>query len=441
MPDMKRTKKASIKRRKPPTPLLKKRALSPLYLDHAASTPLSPRVEKFLTRSYAEYYGNPSSLHEEGVRAHTLLEEARKKVATVLSAHPDEIIFTSGGTESVNSALCGIVRALYEHVANPHLVISSLEHAKVKECEHLLSKEDVSCTFAEADGEGVVTPDALDASLTRHTLLVSCMYANNEIGAIQPIRDLMKVVRRSRKDTGAGKTPYFFCDASQAAGYLPLGVPQLGVDALSLDPSKFYGPRGIGILYLRRGTPFSPLLVGGSQEGGRRAGTENPVLAYAAALALEEAEKMREEEVLRLVRLRDAYREAIMKALPDAKLNGPHENRLPNNINICIPGVDAEHAVLILDAHKIYASSASACAMTHHGSRSGVIERLHNGAECAGSSLRLTLGRSSTSADIKRVVLALREVYENARGKNISSRELTHTPPHTSLRAKTKKLR
>ena len=339
---------------------------------------------------------NPGAIHELGVKEKNRLEEAREKVARVLGAHPDEIIFTFGATESNNLAILGMPRG--------HLVTTNIEHASVLEPCKARGK----ATFVWVEKNGIVDPQKIQKALRSNTRLVSVMYANNEIGTIQPIREIGKVIRHFNKTHNT--RVYFHTDAVQAVNYLPVGVEQLGVDMLSLNAAKIYGPKGIGALYVRRGTLLTPIMFGGNQEFKLRPGTENVEGAVALACALEETEKIKEKEVKRLTKLRNHF---ISRLTLDKGVivNGDLENRLPNNVNISIPKIPSDLLVIELSARGIMASAKSAC-KSGDGKASHVIAAINPAIKETDGSLRFSLGRETNKSDIDQTVHALGNILK-----------------------------
>ena len=366
---------------------LKKR----IYLDNAATTPIDKRVLSVIRKISTESYGNPSSLHKEGVEAKKILSEARKDIAEIIGANPDEIVFTSGGTESNNLAIFGTVR----DPKKSHIIVSSIEHASIIECVKELEKRGAEVTYLPVNGDGVVSSKDIKEAIKENTVLVSIMYANNEIGTIQPIVEIAKAIRHSKS------RPIFHTDACQATNYLDMKVLHLGVDLMTFNASKIYGPKGVGALFVRKGIKLSPLIFGGGQEKGIRSGTENVASLKGFAEAMKITEEMKEKESARLTKLRDFFIAEAMEKIPNSVLNGSAENRLPNNVNISIPKTDAEELVIILDARGIACSTGSACAnISADGKVSHVVEALGFGRDRAASSLRFTLGRETTKEDI-----------------------------------------
>ena len=361
-----------------------------IYLDHAATTPVRSEVLAAMLPYFSEVAYNASSVHAEGRRARAALDDARDRVARVLGAKHNEIVFTASGSESDNLAIVGAARALRER--GKHLVSSAIEHHAVLHALDVLRDEGFEITLLPVDARGVVRVEDFVAALRPHTILASVMYANNEIGTIQPIAELAAVART--------RGVVFHSDAVQAPGYLPLDVGALGVDLLSISAHKFYGPKGVGVLYVRPGVALRSLVVGGSQEFGKRAGTENVAGAVGLAVALELAEAERERAVADTAALRDRLQGALLARVPGLRVNGAGALRLPNHLSVAIPGRDAEELLVRLDLAGVAASTGSACT-------SGAIEPSHVaaalGLDPAGwAVLRFTLGRATTRAEIDR---------------------------------------
>jgi cysteine desulfurase len=381
-----------------------------IYLDHSATTPLAPAALEAMLPYFGEVYGNPSSIHREGRRAAAALAQARRTVAGLIGAQPGEIIFTSGGSEGDNAALRGIALARRAATGARRIVTTAVEHKAVLETAHNLHDHfGFDLTVLHVDGDGLVAPEQVAAALGDGTdvAVVSVVYANNEIGSVMP---LAEVAARCR----ALGVP-IHTDAVQAAGRLALDVAELGVDALSTSAHKFYGPKGAGFLYLRRGTPFQPVQTGGSHEGGRRAGTENVPLIVGTAKALLMAEQERPAEMARLRTLRDRLIGHILESVPGARLTGSATQRLDNHASFVIEGVEAEGVLIALDLAGIAASSGSAC--TSAAQRpSHVLEAIGIPAADAAGGLRLSLGRSNTPEQIDFVLGKLPAIVERIRG-------------------------
>ncbi len=357
---------------------------------------------------FSERYGNPSSIYGLAQDARKGVDSARTKVAGILGCRPTEVIFTSGGTESDNTAIKGV--ALAAGWGN-HIVTSAIEHHAVLHAAQFLEKFGFQVTYVPVDAEGIVDLDALEDAITDRTVLVSVMYANNEIGTVQPIPEIAAIVKRQSARWSHGIS--FHTDAVQAAGALDLDVDRLGVDLLSLSAHKFYGPKGMGVLYIRRGTPFLPQHQGGSQERYKRAGTENNAGIVGTAAALELAVAERAEESVRLVALRDRLIEGLLK-IPGSRLNGHHRERLPNNVNVSFEGVEGEALLVGLDFAGVCASTGSACT-TASLEPSHVLTALGLPADVAHASLRLTLGRANTDEDVAYLLEVLQPLIERLR--------------------------
>jgi cysteine desulfurase len=396
-----------------------------IYLDTAAATPLDPRVFAAMRPWLESEFGNPSSLHREGMSAAAALSAAREKVARLLDAHADEIIFTSGGTEGDNLALFGVARALLSRkklAAPGHIITSAIEHRAVLEAGARLEAEGWRLTYLPVDRNGLVDLDAFKDALSSDTVLVSIMYANNEIGTIEPVREIAKILRAFRKkraaaDPYAEHWPYFHTDACQAPRFLPLSVEKLGVDLMTLNGSKIYGPKGTGCLYARRNIFIEPQLVGGGQERGSRSGTENVpgIVGFAEALSIAVAE--REEESGRLEALRDRFA-ALLAKLPGVSLNGHPTERLPNIVSATFAGLLGELSVLSLDARGIAASTGSACS-AHHRDDAHVIMSLGHDRAYADETIRFSLARETTEKDLAETVKAVSEILKLNQGATI----------------------
>jgi cysteine desulfurase len=372
-----------------------------VYLDHAAATPLDARVFDAMRPYLTTDYANPSSLYAAARTTRAALDSARRTCARFLGAKPTEIVFTSGGTEADNLAIQGVLRA---H-PGAHWVTTAIEHDAVLNIPG-------SKTVVPVQPNGLVDPHAIVSAITDETVLVSVMLANNEIGTIQPLADIAKAIAKLRQNRA--KPLYLHTDATQAANYLDLHVDRLKVDLLSLNGSKVYGPKGSGLLYIRQGTALEPLNYGGGQERGRRSGTENLAGAVGLATALEISADIRAAEARRLTALRDDAIRRLRAAIPDAVLNGHSTKRLPNNINLTIPGAEGEGLVLYLDQQGIMASTGSACT-TGSLDPSHVLLAIGRTSDEANSSLRLTLGRSTTAEDIDALVAALPPIVSRLR--------------------------
>lgn len=398
--------------------IAKKANKNRIYLDYASATPLDPKVGGIMRPYWEEEYANPSALHSMGVRAKDAVETARRAIAAVLGAHADEIVFTSGGTESDNLAIIGAVRAAKEQIGRPHIVTTNIEHSAVLEACFASAGHGVEVTYVPVGGNGIVDPKQIEKALRPETVLVSVMYANNEIGTIQPIVDIAKAIRHFRrysvrKETASGreKYPLFHTDAVQAPNYLPLSTDTLGIDLLSLSSSKIYGPKGIGALYIRRGTPITPILFGGDQEMAMRPGTSPVPLIVGFAEALRLAQRLQAKESVRLSKLRDYFFGRIRAKFPRAIINGDTLARLPNNVNISFPGYESDFLVIELDAKGIFVSGKSACT-SGDGEASHVIKALRPDADETEGSVRFSMGRQTTKKDLDAAISALSALFE-----------------------------
>jgi cysteine desulfurase len=388
-----------------------------IYLDHAATTPIHPDVLRVMMPYLTDEFGNAGAIYALGRRAKVALDASRAKIAKQIGAKPQEIYFTAGGTESDNLAILGYARRRQlKGRIKGHIVTSSIEHHAVLDACKTLEKEGFTVTYLPVDCDGLVTVEQVVRAIRRDTVLVSIMYANNEIGTIEPIAQIGKKIRQlnvTRQAKGLPTVAYH-TDACQAAGYLDINVNNLSVDMMTINGSKLYGPKGIGFLYLRRGVQVEPLVYGGGQELGLRSGTENIASIVGLAKALELAQASRTSEVKRLTTLRDYFISKVQKEIPNVILNGHGVKRLPNNINISILGVEGESAVLYLDGKSIACSTGSACTAANL-EPSYVIMALGNSHERAHGSLRFTLGRSTSRQDIDATIEVLVKVTKRLR--------------------------
>jgi len=376
-----------------------------IYMDHAATTAVDPKVVEAMLPYFTQIYGNASSIHAWGREAREAIEGARKAVADILGARPQEIIFTSCGTESDNLAIRGVGFA--SRAKGNHIITSSIEHHAVSHtCEQLEREFGFEVTYLPVDAYGVVDPDDAARAITDKTILISIMYANNEVGTIEPIAEIGKLAR--------AKGIPFHTDAVQAGGTLDLDVNRLNVDLLSLSAHKFYGPKGVGILYRRQSTPLLPMQTGGGHEGGWRGGTENTPYIVALATALELAQGHRDEENARIAALRDRLIDAVLEAIPKSQLTGHPSKRLPNSATFVFQGVEAESILLKLDMLGVAGSSGSACT-TGEAQPSHVLTAMGLPVELCQSSLRLTLGRENTVQDVDYVLSVLPDIVSGLR--------------------------
>ena len=376
-----------------------------IYADHAATTAMSEAAIEAMTRCMREYYGNPSSLYRIGQQAKEVLEQAREDIASVINAEPREICFTSGGSEADNQAIRSAALAGKKKGKN-HIISTAFEHHAVLHTLEQLKTEGFEVTLLDVHENGVVRPEEVEAAIRPETCLVTVMYANNEIGTIQPIREIGAVCRAHQV--------LFHTDAVQAVGPLSIDVQAENIDYLSASSHKFHGPKGVGFLYARKGVPLLPLINGGAQEKGKRAGTENLPGIVGMAAALKETVAERDAEAVRLTGLRDRLI-AGLKEIPHSALNGDAEKRLPGNVSFCFEGIEGESLLLLLDEKGISASSGSACTS---GSLDPshvllAIGRVH---DVAHGSLRLTLGRENTPEDVEYIISAVKDVVTYLRG-------------------------
>ena len=376
-----------------------------VYLDNAATTMVRQEVVDAMIPAFTTYYGNPSSLHEYAREAEQLLDQARKDVAAVIGAKPDEIVFTGGGSESDNMALRGAVSA--NKKKGKHVITSAVEHHAVLYTLQAMEREGlIELTILPVDEYAMVSADSVAAALRDDTVLVSIMYANNEVGTINPIAEIGKVCR----DKGV----LFHTDAVQAAGHVPVDVVSMHIDLMAISAHKFHGPKGVGVLYIRKGVRIPSLIIGGGQEKKRRAGTENVPGIVGLATALKLANEHMVENAVKVGTLRDKLLKGIAETIPDVKLNGHPTMRLPNNVNYSIRYIEGESILLMLDINGIAASSGSACTS---GSLdpSHVLLAMGLPHEIAHGSLRLTLSEFTTEEEIDYVLDILPQIIQRLR--------------------------
>ncbi len=364
-----------------------------IYLDHNATTPVDPAVMEVMAETAAHFWANPSSGHAPGRRAREALRLAHEFIAGFIGATPGEIVVTGGGTESDNLAILGAVRAC--EAERPHVVISAVEHHAILESCTVLRREGVDITDIPVDPHGRVDPDEVQKALRDETVLASIMHANNEVGTIQPVGEIGALLR--------ARGILFHTDAAQSVGKLPVQVDQLHVDLLTCSSHKIYGPKGVGFLYIRRGTPISPLLVGGGQEQGLRSGTENLPGIAGLAEALDVAAQRMATEADALRRLRDALWEGLTRAVDGIRLNGHPTERLPGTLNFSVEGVLSSDLLALLDEVGICVSASAACT-TESAHPSHVLSAMGVPAELAAGTLRLSLGRSNREEEIPQII-------------------------------------
>ena len=379
-----------------------------IYLDYAASTYVDPEVKKEMDRYFSEEFGNPSSFHTPGLKVKEAVDNARQAIAKILNCKSSEIIFTGSGTESINLAIQGAAKA---NKHKKHIITSVIEHhAVLNTCRYLEKEEGYEITYIKVDKYGLINPKDVENSIRKDTLLVSVMYANNDLGTVQDISEIGKICRE--------KKVFFHTDACQAAGYLNLDVNKLNIDLMSLNGSKIYAPKGIGVLYKKSNVSVKPIIYGGGQEFNLRSGTENVPGIIGFAKALEIAHQIRERESKRLVELRDCLIKKILEEIPGASLNGHPTQRLPNSVNISIPNIEGEALIIMLNEHNIFASTGSACSSKSIEPSHAVLA-IGIPYDLAKSSLRFTLGRKTTKQDIDHVIEIMSKVVKDLKSINV----------------------
>jgi cysteine desulfurase len=376
-----------------------------IYLDHNATTPVDPVAATAMMRALSDLFGNASSVHYYGQQAKAAIDDARSAVAALIGAEPSEIVFTSGGTEADNLAIRGVAEAL-EVTGRKHLITSGIEHEAVLNTFKALAKRGWKTTVLPLDATGVVSPDRLREAMTDDTALVSIMHANNEIGTIQPVAELAAIAK--------GRGALFHTDAVQSAGKIPVNVRALGVDLVAVSAHKFYGPKGIGALWAKRGVRLSPFLSGGKQERNRRAGTENVPGIIGAGIAAQRAMMKMDVDAERLSALRDRLENGILSSVPNTDVNGARDARVPNTTNISFERIEAESLLIALDLEGVAVSTGSACS-------SGTLEPSHVlkamglSSHRAQNSIRFSLGASNTDEQIDRVISILPRIVTKLR--------------------------
>ena len=375
-----------------------------IFLDHAATTPTDPRVLEAMLPYFNESFGNPSSIHSLGLEARTAVAEAREKVASLIGAASDEIVFTSGGTEADNLAIKGVAQANAQK--GKHIVTTRIEHHAVEESCRYLEKQGFTVTLVGVDQDGLVDPGDVEKAITPETILISVMHANNEVGTIEPIAEISNVARK--------KGVYLHTDAVQTVGHIPAKVDELGADLLSVSAHKLYGPKGIGVLYVRKGTRIVSFLHGGGQERGLRASTENVPAIVGLGKAAEIAQAEMDAEAKHVTRLRNRLIKGLLERIPQVRLNGHPTKRLPNNVNVSIASVEGESLAVSLDLEGIAVSTGSACS-SEAMEPSHVLMAMGVPAELARGSVRFSLGRENTDAEIDRVLEAFSRIVSRLR--------------------------
>lgn len=375
-----------------------------VYMDHAATTPVDSEVVEAMLPYFTEIYGNASSLHSFGREAHNAMEEARSRVAGLINARPEEIIFTAGGTESDNMAIKGAVYA--NRSKGDHIITSTMEHAAVLETCRSLEKQGFKVTYIPVDKNGLIEIESLRKAVAERTILITMMHANNEIGTIEPIEEIAELA--------GTKSIIFHTDAVQSAGKIPIDVKETGIDLLSISAHKIYGPKGVGALYVRKGTRLEPIMHGGGHERGLRSSTENIPGIVGLGKAAELAERRMSEDTARLTSLRDQLVKETLSSIEESYLNGHPKKRLPNNAHFRFTGIEGEALILNLDEKGIAASTGSACS-SKKLLPSHVLMAIGLDEVQAHGSLRLTLGRENTKEDIEYVLQVLPETVKKLR--------------------------
>jgi cysteine desulfurase len=398
---------------------------SEIYLDHASTTPIDHRVFSVMKRVYKNTYGNPGGMYNLATRTQEIIDNARKKIATLLGAQSSQVIFSRGGTEANNLAIVGVINHFKKSnpTFTPHIITSVIEHDSVLEiCKHLEETHQATISYIPCNADGIVEVADIKKQLRPETILISIMYANNEIGTIQPIKEIAKLVRwwkKQQKEKNAevvsGSYPLFHTDAIQAVNYCDMNVLRLGVDMMTISGSKIYGPKSIGALFVKNKNLIDPILFGGGQESGLRSGTEDAAMIAGFATALEISQEIKELEVERLINLRDFI---IGELLKDERvvLNGSENDRLPNNINVTVAGFSGELLVIQLAARGFAVSSKSAC-QSDSDEESHVIAALREAqgisSKSEEGSLRITMGRGTRKKDIERFLSVFYEILDN----------------------------
>ncbi len=389
-----------------------------IYLDNAGSTPTSKLATSEFSR-VSSIFGNPSAIYKEGVEAKNILNEAKEKIGKIINARTHEIYFTGSGTESCNLAILGTYKQWKKEneYSNklPHIIISSIEHPSVMELVNYLSINSlINVTYLPVYEDGLIKVEDIRKAITEDTILVSVMYANNEIGTVEPIKEIGRMIQEIKSQKSKVKTtnhPYFHTDACQAGNYLNLDTYRLRVDMMTVNSSKVYGPKGVAILYKKEGIDIEPVSFGGGQERGLRSGTENVAGAYSFACALEESQELREKESERLKEIRDDFKNKLEKKIPEVTFYGVWgEDRLPNNINCRIPNIGSDEMIIRLDNLGFAVSHKSACA-SQVDDGSYVIKALGATDNEAKENIRITMGRDTTKEDMNKLVEAIFQIY------------------------------
>ena len=377
-----------------------------IYLDNAASTAVHPEVVKEMLPYFDTQYGNPSSIHQFGRKTKNAIQKARKQVATLIGAEPNEILFTSGGTESNNTILYGIPKSQGPKFVLNHIITSAIEHEAILEPCRDLEKNGVKVTYLSVDEYGLVNPNDITNSINPQTVIVSVMFANNEVGTIQPIKEISKICNKYQIP--------LHTDAVQAVGKIPINVKDLGVDALSISSHKINGPKGVGALFIKKGLTIAPEILGGGQENGMRSGTENVASIVGFGKACEIAKERLSKNISHFQTLHSLILSKILKEIPHVKLNGHPEKRIFNNIHLTFLGVNGEDLIIKLDEHDIAASTGSACSV-HTQKASHVLKAMDFNHEQITGSLRISFGYMNTLDEVEQTVTVLKKVVAELR--------------------------
>lgn len=389
-----------------------------IYLDHAAATPIHSEVKRAMLPYLAGDFGNPSAIHADGLKTRNAVELARQTVATTLGIRPQGVTFTASGTESNNLAILGLIKKLHRRdgidYSDMEIVTTRIEHPSIMALLPIIVATGVTVRVVDVDEEGKITIPALEAALSPKTVLVTFAYANSEIGVVQPVSRLVRVIRQYERTNGSKITVHL--DAAQAPLWLPCTLSKLGVDLMSLDTGKCNGPKGVGILATQGGVEFLPILYGGGQEQGLRPGTENVMGIVGAAKALQIAQSGYEERAAKVSTIRDEFITSVRQLFTDAILNGAEgESRLANNVNFSFPAFDTEYAVVYLDSHGISTSTKSACAGAGGGA-SSVVMAISGDSSRAKSTIRFSLGEETTSKDLQFTLSILQKFQQKMSG-------------------------
>ena len=373
-----------------------------IYLDYASATPLLKDVEEVMKKYWSRDFHNPGAIYDEGISVRKDIEGCRTRIARILSISSKGIVFTGSGTESLNLAILGAFSKAKETIEKPHLIISSIEHPAVMAVAREIERLGGETSICPVNEEGIISLEELRLLLKPNTFMVSVGLANSEIGTVQPISKIGRIVRAYRKENNS-LFPYFHTDASQASSYIDVALEKLQVDLLTLDASKIYGPKGIGILAFRGGVKINPIIFGGGQEGGLRSGTPSPALISGLTVAFEQVTKEREKEVSRINNLREVFVKSVKENIPEAVINGSEVSYLPNIVSVSIPGTLSEFILLKLDKEGVMVSVGTACSLDERVSGSPVLRAIGK-PELAESTLRFSFGRFTTEKDINKAM-------------------------------------